>query len=114
MIGIARNNVLHEHQRTRRKHHDNRFIEDLPNRSRALSQPDIADMVTNSLVSRSIWAHLTSDDQELVNLAFVRGLSTSDAAALLGISATAYTTRLSRTRQRIVAMNTQACSDSNE
>lgn len=112
VIGIAKNKVLHEYQRTRRKHHDNRFIDDFP--SHHNSDPDIADSVTSSIVGRAVWSQLSSEDQELVNLAFVRGLTSASAAAILGISTTAYTTRLTRTRQRLVALTKQASTDPHE
>lgn len=110
VIGVAKFKVLHELQRVSRKHHDNRYVNDYPHLIDQ-SASDPADTVADTAIGRLVWKNLTSDDQELINLAFIRGLSSPEAARLLGISTTAYTTRLSRARQRIVAMSARLDDD---
>ncbi|MEO6471615.1 MAG: RNA polymerase sigma factor [Aeromicrobium sp.] len=111
LIGIAKNKVRHERQRTRRKHHDNRFIDDYPSLSGHASSPDIADSVADSVAGRWVWNQLNSEERELVNIAFVQGVSDTEASALVGISTTAYTTRLSRVRKRIAELNIRSAND---
>ncbi|MDQ3156966.1 MAG: hypothetical protein M3Q98_09605, partial [Actinomycetota bacterium] len=49
---------------------------------------------------------LSDDDRELLDLAFVTGISAQDAAKFMGISLTAYTSRVSRLNQRIASLIT--------
>lgn len=104
VIGVGKNQVLQEKQRVQRKHHDNRFIHEHAQESSQNISPDIADSVAGSLQARWVWQQLTPAEQELVNLAFVRGLADSAGAGMLGLTVTAYTTRVSRARHRIAAL----------
>ncbi|MDX6278907.1 MAG: hypothetical protein QOJ72_3035 [Nocardioidaceae bacterium] len=106
IFGIAKNQVRQELQRIRRKHHDNRFIAEYPHPD-APGSPDIADAVALSDVGRRIWNHLSPAERELVNVAFLRELGNEQAAQMLGITTTAYTTRVSRLRQRIAALHSR-------
>lgn len=100
IMGIAKNQVLQEAQRAVRKHHDNRFIDDFA-ADQHPSTPDIADLVAFTATGRAIWLDLTPAERQLLDVASVTGLSSDEAAALLGISKTAYTTRISRLRRRL-------------
>jgi RNA polymerase sigma-70 factor (ECF subfamily) len=101
IFGIAKNQILQELQRVRRKHHDNRFIAEYSRQLDASGSPDIADAVALTDVGRRIWSHLTPAERDLLNIAFLRALDNQQAAELLGITTTAYTTRVSRLRRRI-------------
>ena len=104
LFGIIKNQILQEIQRVRRKHHDNRFVDDTnyPTKAR---EPDIADLVTTSDSARRIWGLLTPSEQNLLNIAFLGNLDKAQAAQRLGISITAYTTRVTRLRQRIASLD---------
>ena len=104
VIGVGKKQVLQEQQRVRRKHHDNRFIYEHAKESTKNAAPDIADAVAGSLQARWVWQQLKPAEQELVNLAFVRGLADTAAAGILGLTVTAYTTRVSRARRHIAAL----------
>ncbi len=103
VFGIAKNQILQEAQRVRRKHHDNRFINAAT--LDMAPDPDIADIVAVSEVARWVWTQLTPAEQHLLNVAFLGTLDKVGAAGLLGISVTAYTTRVTRLRQRIAALH---------
>lgn len=105
IFGIGKNQVRHELQRVRRKHHDNRFISEYGPHLDVSRAPDIAEAVARSDAGRRIWDQLTRAEQDLLNIAFVGDLDNQQAAALLGISVTAYTTRVSRLRQRIASLD---------
>lgn len=68
-------------------------------------EPDIADLVAMSDSARRIWRLLTPSEQNLLNLAFLGNLDKAQAAQRLGISVTAYTTRVTRLRQRIASLD---------
>jgi RNA polymerase sigma factor (sigma-70 family) len=104
-FGIAKNHVLQERQRVRRTHHDNRFISEQTPHLDAAKVPDVADAVARSDAGRRIWDQLTAAEHDLLNIAFLRGLDNDEAAELLGITVTAYTTRVSRLRQRIAVLD---------
>jgi RNA polymerase sigma factor (sigma-70 family) len=105
IFGIGKNHILQELQRVRRKHHDNRFIPEHSSELAASAAPDIADIVAQSDAGRRIWSQLSGAEHQLLNIAFVRDLDNEQAAAFLGISVTAYTTRVSRLRQRIAMLD---------
>ena len=105
IFGIGKNHIRQEMQCVRRKHHDNRFIDEYSTHLDASDAPDIADLVAQSDAGRRIWRQLTPAEHHLLNIAFVRDLDKQQAAALLGISITAYTTRVSRLRQRIATLD---------
>lgn len=104
LFGIIKNQILQEIQRVRRKHHDNRFFDDASSLSKA-REPDVADLVTMSDSARHIWGLLTPSERNLLNLAFLGNLDKVQAAQRLGISVTAYTTRVTRLRQRIASLD---------
>lgn len=107
IIGIAKNKVLQERQRSTRKHHDNRFIADHEHQARSLAIDDVEPRVTDAEAAARIFRQLTPTEQQLFDLASVRSLDAGAAAEVLGISATAYSTRLTRLRQRISSLQDQ-------
>jgi RNA polymerase sigma factor (sigma-70 family) len=105
IFGIGKNHILQELQRVRRKHHDNRFISEYSSQLNDSAAPDIAESVAQSDSGRRIWSQLTPAEHQLLNIAFVRDMDKVQASAILGISVTAYTTRVSRLRQRIASLD---------
>lgn len=104
IIGIGKNQVLQELQRVKRKHHDNRFVDERGLDVLRLASPDSAESVVDSAQARWVWHQLKPKERELVNLVFVRGLSDADVAGVLDVTVTAVTTRASRVRQKIAAL----------
>ncbi|KQV74241.1 hypothetical protein ASC61_04060 [Aeromicrobium sp. Root344] len=113
-VGIAKNKIRKEVDRVRRKHHDNRFVSEMPGKSMRALVPDVADRVAEAALGRWIWNQLRAEDRQLANYAFVQGMSHVDAAGALGISITNYTTRVSRLRQRIALLMSHGESSSSE
>jgi RNA polymerase sigma factor (sigma-70 family) len=111
VVGIAKNKVLQELQRRSRKHHDNRFSEDWVGPHMTSTQEDIAQGVIDSEDARWVYGELTPAEQLLFDVAFLRDLSPEDGATLLGISPTAYTSRVSRLRQRIRSLSATYAND---
>ena len=105
IFGIGKNHILQELQRVRRKHHDNRFIPEYSSQVDDSGAPDVADVVAQSDSGRRIWSQLTPAEHQLLNIAFMRDLDKQQAAKILGISVTAYTTRVTRLRQRIATLD---------
>lgn len=64
-------------------------------------EPDLADRVVASHLARDVLQSLSPEDREVLILVGVEGLSPADAAAVLGCSVSAMTTRLSRARRRL-------------
>lgn len=62
---------------------------------------DVADVVVTSARAAEVLADLSPEDREVLVLVGVDGLSPADAAAVIGCSVTAMTTRLSRARRRL-------------
>lgn len=104
IVGIARIKVLQEIDRTSRKHHDSRFSHDFADAEQAVTQ-DVADEVAASSGGRWVWDQLSDSERELLSLAFIQHIDRADAAQILGITPTAYATRLTRLRQRIVLLD---------
>ena len=100
IVGIAKNKVLQEYQRRTRKHHDNRFVEDWVG-SETSSVEDVARAVVDSIDGQRVYRDLTPAEQRLFDVAFFRELTVEQAAGVLSISPSAYTTRVARLRARI-------------
>ncbi|MCW2830575.1 MAG: polymerase, sigma-24 subunit, subfamily [Aeromicrobium sp.] len=105
IVGIARNKVLQEIDRSARKHHDGRFLADVPDGVTGAVTSDVADLVATSAGGRWVWNQLTSAERELLDLAFIRQIDRHDAARILGVTPTAYASRLTRLRERIVRLD---------
>ncbi len=108
IVGIAKKKVLQELQRRTRKHHDRRFVEDWLPAAVEPTTEDIAGRVAESDLGRRVYEQLSPSDKRLFQIAFCRDLDPSQAAAMLDISLTAYSTRVSRLRQRITALHQEA------
>ncbi len=66
---------------------------------------DVAEVVADSASGRWVWNQLTPAERELLDIAFIDRLDRDQAAKLLGLTPSAYATRLSRLRQRIVRLD---------
>lgn len=99
VFAIARFKVLQECQRIRRKHHDNRFIDDcvvLPE-----TGADAGDIVVAHEVGGLIYSALREGERELFDLLFVLNATRIQVCDVLSITPGALNTRLSRLRDRI-------------
>jgi len=105
VVGIAKNKVLQEIQRRSRKHHDNRFIDDWPGPHHSFSEEDVARSVIDSDIARRVYGQLTPAEQLLFDVAFIRELQPADGAQVLGISVSAFTSRVNRLRQRLRSLD---------
>lgn len=105
--GIARNKVLQELQRMKRKHHDNRFLTDLE-ASQASAPDDVADAACSTVDGQLLWRCLTADEQELVKTVVLTDVDGAGAAAALGISHAALRKRISRLRQKMARLGQSA------
>ncbi|MET0467814.1 MAG: sigma-70 family RNA polymerase sigma factor [Aeromicrobium sp.] len=105
IVGIARKKILQEIDRVARKHHDGRFIADQSTVVEAIVTADVADTVTASDAGRWVWNQLTPAERELLDLAFIDRIDRAQAARILGLTPTAYATRLTRLRQRIIRLD---------
>lgn len=95
---VARHKVFHITSRMGRDSVLRRRVADAAGRS---TSGDAADVVVASVHARDIFNNLRPEDREVLVLVGVYGLSPADAAAVLGCSMTAMTTRLSRARRRL-------------
>lgn len=59
------------------------------------------DLVSRRVDIAAAWPHLSASDQEAIALAVLDGLGAPEAAAVLGISPTAFRLRLSRARRAL-------------
>lgn len=99
-FGIARNKIRQEIGRVQRKHHDNRFLEDISHRPERVVD-DVAESVVESAAGKFVWASLSAEDRQLLVVLASGELSGAEMADLLGISHVAYRRRVSRLRERI-------------
>lgn len=105
VIGIARNKIRQEAARQQRRLFAPWSTGHSSTTDKVVVQ-GVADTVLDSLSSRDVYRRLTDGERELFDLAHLRTLSPRDGAAVLGISVSAYTTRVSRLRTRIVSLTT--------
>lgn len=112
IVGIARKKVLQEIDRVTRKHHDGRFIADQTSLLDRVVTADVADVVTTSDSGRWVWSQLTPPERELLDLAFIDRIDRDQAAQILGITPTAYATRLTRLRRRIIRLDAESAGTS--
>lgn len=111
VVGIAKNKVLQELQRRTRKHHDNRYAEDWASQSHTSVQDDVTRLVIDSLEAQFVYSRLTPAEQQLFDIAFLRDLGPDDGAQVLGISPSAFTSRVNRLRQRLRSMQASGSLD---
>ena len=108
IVGIARKKILQEIDRVSRKHHDGRFIADHASSSDGGVVSDVAEVVAASASGRWVWNQLSSAERELLDLAFILRIDREEGAQILGLTPTAYATRLTRLRQRIVRLDAES------
>lgn len=101
VVGVAKNKVLQELQRRARKHHDHRFTHDWHGPWPAPVAGDVAETVVDGDDALWVYHELTINEQLLFDIAFIREHTPAGGAALLGISKTAYTSRVGRLRHRL-------------
>lgn len=99
VFAIARFKVLQECQRIRRKHHDNRFIDDCVVDDE--TGADAGDVALAHEVGGLVYAGLRDGERELFDLLFVLNASRIQVCDVLSITPGALSTRLSRLRNRI-------------
>lgn len=99
--GIARNKILQALQHTRRKHHDGRFVVDHVSAD-PQSLDDPAESVAKADAARRALDSLPPGEREAVTAAAATDLPGKELAAMLGMSHTAFASRLSRGREKIV------------
>ena len=107
---VCRYKILQESDRFHRKHHDSRFAEDF--RPRPAVAADTSDSVVESAAGRWIYQQLSALERDLFDVAFMKGVTREEAAAMLSVSVGTFTTRVSRLRARIKAL--QAAADAAE
>ena len=110
VIGIARNKIRQELARQQRRRAVSSWEEHgrarLAHEAQCSPSGDaVAETVVDSLAGREVYRRLSDDERELFDLAHLRCLTPRDGARVLGISVTAYTTRVSRLRMRIVSLS---------
>ncbi|WP_210115756.1 RNA polymerase sigma factor [Acidipropionibacterium timonense] len=97
LFGIARNTILNARRSSRRR--TALAIRLDTHRQPVLGNED--DLAVTRIDLVRAWDHLSEDDQETISLTVLDGLDAARAAQVLGISAAAYRTRLSRARSRL-------------
>lgn len=98
--GIANNKVKQAGQQRLRKHHDARFVADhVANDIRASDDP--VARVVDADAARRLLASLPRGERDAVTAAASTDLPGSELAAMLGLSQSAFASRLSRGREKI-------------
>lgn len=102
LFGIARNCLLNSH-RTRRRHEALavRLADTVALIPTMGVVSDAADLVARRVDVAAAWARLSASDQEILSLSVFEDLTSSQAGAVIGISAGAYRLRLSRVRRAL-------------
>lgn len=103
IFGIARNKVRQELDRSRKRAGRAVLLDE--GSSDLAWSADLERSVLDSLASRAIYSRLSEAEQELFDLAYLRELTPQAAGTILGISVTAYTSRVNRLRKRIVTLS---------
>ncbi len=99
LFGVARNVLLTDHRSTsRRVALDVRLADAVPR----LPGDDAEQVAARVDLSRA-WHRLTTEQRECLGLTVLDGLTSAEAAAVLGTSAVAYRIRLSRARAALRA-----------
>ncbi|TCJ31035.1 RNA polymerase sigma factor [Nocardioides jejuensis] len=98
--GVAHRKIQHAQQQRRRKHHDARFAHDhaAPD---PVAYDDPAAVVTEAESARRAFDALPAGEREAVIAALASDLSGAEIAALLGVTPSAFASRLSRGREKI-------------
>ena len=98
--GIAKHKMGDASRRPFRKHHDSRFVDDHVG-TEPVSRNDPADTVVNADAVRRALDVLPPGEREAFTAAAVTDLPGSEVAAMLGLSHTAFASRLSRAREKV-------------
>lgn len=98
--GIANNKVKQACQSRRRRHHDARFVADHVS-AEVRGTDDPAARVLDADAARRLLASLPRGERDAVTAAASTDLSGSEVAAMLGLSHSAFASRLSRGREKI-------------
>lgn len=94
LFGVARNVLLTDHRSaSRRAALDVRLADAVPRHP-----GDDAEQVAARIDLSRAWQRLTDDQRECLALTVLDGLTSADAATVLGVTAVAYRIRLSRAR----------------
>lgn len=102
IVGISRNKIRQDIARRTSRTWAELHEFDAREVVNVMSGPhDVADTVIATLHGREVYSQLTAQQQELLDIAHLQALTPRQAAQVLGISVTAYTTRVSRLRARI-------------
>ena len=110
VFGIVRRTILTSWRTTRRSDALGVRIADHAGHT-AGATPDGADEVAARLDLAAAWEHLTDDEQDVIALTALDGLTSQQAAAVLGITPNAYRLRLSRARRELRRLLQGAASD---
>ncbi|GAB95917.1 putative RNA polymerase ECF-type sigma factor [Kineosphaera limosa NBRC 100340] len=98
IFGIARNCLLNDDRSRRRQ---NAVAVRIAAAPRPADEPDAADRAADRVDLSAAWADLSESEQETLALTALDGLDSTQAGAVLGITATAYRLRLSRARRAL-------------
>lgn len=100
LFGVARKTLQNTRRRDLRQHAVAVRLADVPHGPAAGASED-ADLVAHRVDIAAAWPLLSAVHQEAIALSVLDGLSAPEAAAVLGISATAFRLRLSRARRAL-------------
>lgn len=106
---IAQYKILQEYQRIKRKHHDNRFIEDFSPKARL--EGDVAEVVVDRDLGSAIYRGLRERERELFDLVFVMDMPKPQICAVMNVSPGALKTRLSRLRDKLESLERDLTAD---
>ena len=96
LLGVARSVVRTQYRQAAR---EDSVIAELQNSARQTTA-DVADRVVERTAARQALARLSTGDREILTLVAWHGLSTAQAAKVVGCSPAAYLVRLHRARRR--------------
>lgn len=99
LFGVARKTL--QNARRREERHDAVAVRLADARPGPSQRGDDPDLVARRIDVAAAWPSLSAAEQEVIALCVLDGLSGPEAAAVLGISATAFRLRLSRARRSL-------------
>ncbi|HEX5560114.1 MAG TPA: RNA polymerase sigma factor [Nocardioidaceae bacterium] len=99
LFGVARKTLLSTRRREDR--HDAMAVRLAGERWGPADRGGDPDLVARRVDVAAAWPHLSASEQETITLSVLDGLSGPEAAAVLGISPTAFRLRLSRARRTL-------------
>lgn len=96
---VAQYKIMHAQQTKRRKHHDSRFAEDYIHKEPTADDPAV--VVLGADTAARMLRSLPPGERDAVTAVASSDLSGSELAAMLGVSQSAFASRLSRGREKI-------------